>query len=661
LPDGKPRGYRNSTAFLSLEFRGSLTGRISMKLYLVARKGEMRGDFWPLEAGQKFTVGRSPENRIVVHDDLCSRQHAEVFPQADGWAVRDLGSRNGTRVNGQLISRPTRLALRDAIQIGSSEFVLADDPAEFLPPDHPTLAELEKERPAHERKPPLSITARLSRSRFLTDSERQLLARPRVAHDLTRLYRIGLAMGAARDLKGLAETVLDGLLENTHADTGAVLTLGANRELALIAYRGKQTYHKVSDFISDMVLREGQGVLAHDISSDRALKQRQSLEEIGAESLICAPIRTNGRVIGLVHLYSTDPARALQEDDLEFTLAVVHQLSLAMIEIEERQQLVAENLRLRENLRVETELVGQSLAIEQIKEQIGRVAPANATVLVRGESGVGKELVARAIHLNSPRRHGPLICLNCAALTETLLESELFGHEKGAFTGATDQKIGKFESAHRGTIFLDEIGEMKPGTQSKLLRVLEGQPFERVGGGKSIQVDVRVVAATNVDLEAAVQEGRFRRDLYFRLQVVELMIPPLRERKEDIPLLARHFLARLTQEVARRITGFSDGAMRKLMLYDWPGNVRELRNVIERAVVLGTGEEIRESDILLSSLTFPAAPTTEYRPLTLDDLEREHIAATLAHTDWNKSQTASILGIERSTLDRKIQRYGLSR
>jgi Nif-specific regulatory protein len=320
------------------------------------------------------------------------------------------------------------------------------------------------------------------------------------------------------------------------------------------------------------------------------------------------------------------------------------------------------NERLRENLRVETELVGQSQAIESIKQQIARVAPTNATALVRGESGVGKELVARAIHMNSPRRNGPLVCLNCAALTETLLESELFGHEKGSFTGATEQKIGKFEAAHRGTIFLDEIGEMKPGTQAKLLRVLEGQPFERVGGGKSIQVDVRVVAATNVELEAAVQEGRFRRDLYFRLQVVEIIVSPLRHRKEDIPVLADYFLSRLAQEVGRRLRGFSDSALQKLMRYDWPGNVRELRNMIERAVVLGTGDEVTEKDIQLSSLAAPTSVLSgEYRPITLDDMEREHIAATLAHTEWNKSQTATILGIERSTLDRKIQRYNLSR
>ncbi len=632
-----------------------------MPLYLIARTGVMRGEHWPLSPGQKLTLGRSPDNRVVLRDDQCSRNHAEVFPQASGWAVRDLDSRNGTRVNGQPVSKPTAIDAGDVIQMGDTEFIVAAKPPEPSADDAPNLDELEAGEGEFKKTAGFTITSRLSRSRLLTESENQLLQQPKVAAELTKLYRLGLAMGAARDMRRLAETVLDGLLDATRADTGAVLMLAGPRDLELVAYRGKQTYHKVSDFISDTVLREGEGVVAHDVSADRSLKNRQSLEEIGAESLVCAPIRSDERVIGLIHLYSTDPTHALQADDLEFVLAVAHQLSLVVAELKERDGLVEENLRLRESLRVESELIGQGRAMEQIKAQIARVAPTNATVLVRGESGVGKELVARAIHLNSPRRAGPLVCLNCAALTETLLESELFGHERGAFTGATEQKIGKFESAHRGTIFLDEIGEMKPGTQAKLLRVLEGQPFERVGGGKSIQVDVRVVAATNVPLEAAVQEGRFRRDLYFRLQVVEIAVTPLRERKDDLPILADHFLGRLAQEVGRRIRGFSEGAMNKLKAYDWPGNVRELKNVIERAVVLGASEEIRENDILLSAIGSPPAVAGQYRPLSLDDMEREHIAATLAHTGWNKSQTAAILAIERSTLDRKIQRYGIAR
>ncbi len=250
-------------------------------------------------------------------------------------------------------------------------------------------------------------------------------------------------------------------------------------------------------------------------------------------------------------------------------------------------------------------------------------------------------------------------------MTETLLESELFGHEKGSFTGATEKKVGKFEAAHRGTIFLDEIGEMAVGAQAKLLRVLEGHPFERVGGGAAIKVDVRVVAATNQPLEQAVRDGRFRRDLFFRLQVVELRVPPLRERKSDVPLLAEHFLRRFVRETGRRIRGFTPAALAKMEEYDWPGNVRELRNVVERAVALGLGPVFDAGDIWLSSLeaSAPAASggPPPYLPLPLEEVEKQHILRTLTHTDWNKSQAAAILNIERSTLDRKIKTYGLKR
>jgi Nif-specific regulatory protein len=354
----------------------------------------------------------------------------------------------------------------------------------------------------------------------------------------------------------------------------------------------------------------------------------------------------------------------LDADDLEFTVAVARQLGAALHQLQVQNELTAENKALRDQLHVESELVGDSKSIQEIESQIGRVAGTGATVLIRGESGVGKELVARAIHYSSPRKVGPFVCLNCAALTETLLESELFGHEKGAFTGATEKMVGKFEAADRGTIFLDEIGEMALGTQAKFLRVLEGHPFERVGGNTPIKVNVRVVAATNQPLEQNVRAGTFRRDLFFRLQVVEMRVPPLRERPGDVPVLAEHFLHRFVREMGRRIKNFTPAAIEKLKQYHWPGNVRELRNVIERAVALSNGTILDADDLWLSSLdaTGPS-PLAEgiYRPLSIADLEKEHILRTLNHTDWNKSQAATILGIERSTLDRKIKGYDLQK
>ena len=252
---------------------------------------------------------------------------------------------------------------------------------------------------------------------------------------------------------------------------------------------------------------------------------------------------------------------------------------------ENLNQIRDENQQLRERLGAECEIIGSSMAMDKVRSEISRAAPNRATVLIRGESGVGKELVARAMHFASPRRKGPFVCLNCAALTESLLESELFGHERGAFTGATDRKIGKFEAADSGTLMLDEIGEMSPTIQAKFLRVLEGHPFERVGGSEQIKVDVRVIAATNRDLEKAVAEGHFRRDLYFRLRVLEVTVPALRKRLEDLPELAHHFLLRFNAETGRKISGFTSEATERMMQYRWPGNVRELKNVIERTVV----------------------------------------------------------------------------
>jgi Nif-specific regulatory protein len=288
-------------------------------------------------------------------------------------------------------------------------------------------------------------------------------------------------------------------------------------------------------------------------------------------------------------------------------------------------------------------------------------------VLIRGESGVGKELVARAVHFSSPRRKGPFVCLNCAALSRSLLASELFGHEQGAFTGATQRKIGKFEAAHEGTLMLDEIGEMSPAIQAKFLRVLEGHPFERVGGTETVKVDVRVIAATNRDLERDVTEGRFRRDLYFRLRVLEIIVPSLRKRVEDIPELSHYFLQRFNAETGRKLRGFTPEAMEMMRKYRWPGNVRELKNVVERAVVLARGEFIEREDLTLSQISTAGdtgeqqlAHAAPFRPASLSEIERDHILATLVATNWNKSQTAALLGIERSTLDRKIRRYELA-
>jgi Nif-specific regulatory protein len=630
---------------------------------------------FPLTGGQRHTLGRATTNRIVLKDDLCSREHAEVY-QADGrWRLRDLGSLNGTRLNGEPLDSEWELSPGDEVHLGRTHLLFVEEMGQL--PDMPMAP-----RPDEG----VSIKKRLGQTRFLTPipaapgdqptTEKTppphppASARHSISRDLALLYRLALDMGSANTYPDLVRIVLDGLLEAVPAEVGAILSVKEGRNLEVTAHRHRdpsvRTYTRVSEFVTNEVMASREAILAEDVARDRYLRNRESITHLGATSLICAPVVFGEKILGLIHLYCTDPHKALTPEDLEFTVAVAKHLGAATHQINRQTSLTNENRSLRDQLRVESELVGTSPVMKAIESQIGRVAGTNATVLIRGESGSGKELVARAIHYSSPRKDGPFVCLNCAALTETLLESELFGHEKGSFTGATEKKIGKFEAADHGTIFLDEIGEMNPGTQAKLLRILEGHPFERVGGHTAIRVDVRVVAATNQPLEQAIQSGAFRRDLFYRLQVVEIRVPALRERLGDVAILAEHFLKRFVRETGRKIRGFTPAAVKKIETYHWPGNVRELRNVVERAVALGLGPMLDAQDIWLSSLEVggPAPLVQEapaYKPVSLEEVEKQHILRTLEYTDWNKSQAASILSIERSTLDRKIKLYELKR
>jgi DNA-binding NtrC family response regulator len=322
----------------------------------------------------------------------------------------------------------------------------------------------------------------------------------------------------------------------------------------------------------------------------------------------------------------------------------------------EHRRIKAENVRLRESLEEvqAVELVGQSRAMQKVLESIRTVAPMDTTVLIHGESGTGKELVARAIHNLSLRRFMPMVVIHCGALTETLLESELFGHERGAFTGAQYRKKGKFEVAEGGTVFLDEVADISLKTQTDLLRVLQEKEITRVGGHQTIKVDFRAVAATNKDLGVLVKEGTFRPDLYYRLNVFPIDIPPLRERKEDIPLLVDHFIHKYARAMNKRFESVSRSALDVLMSYSWPGNVRELENAIERAMVIGREPEIQASD-------FPLQLTATPQPeggMSLEDVERGHILRVLEACDWNQTRAAKVLGIDRVTLYNKIKKYG---
>ncbi len=325
----------------------------------------------------------------------------------------------------------------------------------------------------------------------------------------------------------------------------------------------------------------------------------------------------------------------------------------------EHRRLRAENVQLRETIDefvAGDSIIGSSPPMRKVMELAEHVAKTDATVLIRGESGTGKELIARAIHANSARRYAPIIPVNCGGLPETLLETEFFGHEKGAFTGAQYRRKGRLEMADGGTLFLDEVGSIGIKMQVDLLRVLETKEFTRVGGMKSINVDFRVICATNEDLENAVREGRFREDFYYRINVFTIEVPPLRARRPDIPILAQHLLERFARQMDTRITSISPAAMNVLESYDWPGNVRELSNAIERAMVVGKGLSIQPEDLPLRNRVREAAGA----PDSLAEIEKRHIASVLARTDWNITRAADLLGVDRATVYNKIKKYGLS-
>jgi DNA-binding NtrC family response regulator len=369
-------------------------------------------------------------------------------------------------------------------------------------------------------------------------------------------------------------------------------------------------------------------------------------------------------VVIMMTAYASIPGavQAMKEGAYDYIVKPldVDQLTLMLKRIVEHQQLITENILLRKRLTEQYEfedIIGRSEAMQEVFSMIKAVTDTNATVLITGETGTGKELVARAIHSNSSQRYGPFVATSCGALPETLLESELFGYEKGAFTGADRTKKGRFELANGGTLFLDEVGDISMKTQIKLLRVLQEKSFSRLGGTGQIKVDVRLISATNRDLVAAIEEGSFRSDLYYRLNVVSIQLPPLRERKDDVPLLAVHFINKYNVEFNKKFDRVDRKAMDFMIDYHWPGNVRELENVIERALVIDHGPEVQVKHLPFCNVE---SPLTE-EPQSLQEVERIHIEKMLQKNDWNIAKTARLLNIDRSTLHKKIKKFGLEK
>ncbi|MBW2646278.1 MAG: sigma 54-interacting transcriptional regulator [Deltaproteobacteria bacterium] len=420
----------------------------------------------------------------------------------------------------------------------------------------------------------------------------------------------------------------------------------------------------VGEGIAGYVAETGEPLLIPDVAKDERWDKKIS-ESIGFQtrSIACVPMKTNGAVIGVVEIIDREDGRPIQEEDLEILTSFADLASKAIDNARRFNAVKKENKNLKEELSNRYEIIGESESIRKVIGDAYKVANSKASTLIVGESGTGKELLARLIHRAGPRKDKPLVVINCGALPETLLEAELFGYEKGSFTGAVAKKIGMFEMADEGSVFLDEVGEMSPTMQVKLLRVLQEGIFYRIGGQNPISVDVRVISATNKDIVREVSEGRFREDLYYRLNVVQIHMPALRERRDDISLLVEHFLNIFKKERGTMDLKISPAAMEEIVQHDWPGNVRELENAIERGVVMGNGKEILPEDLPIQTSSTDYGNDIQVGMSlknAVDHFKKEFIIMTLNSTGGNKSKAAKVLDVQRTYLSRLVSKYNLN-
>lgn len=619
---------------------------------LVAISGPQRGSTFLLR-GEELSIGRDTSNWIAVADLSASRKHCIISRQQDQFHVTDLESRNGTYVN-TIPVRTRALKHGDRIDLGESSFIFLLE--EDLPPSH-SLPQDDLE--AHP-----TVRMRVQDALYL-QPERLLISSPvsaRIARGLDCILRLSNSIQTLREMESILGKILESLFQTIPAQRGSIILLEHEEiESAFTCDKNLQRNdNPVSQTVTRQVIKDDLAILSNDVVSNRAgIASAKSLTQLKVTSLIAVPMISADRKVGVLYLETCDSAVRFDEDHLQLASAIATLGATAIENHRYLDRLRDSHDQLTEEIRIEHSLIGESAEMNRVYELISKVAPTDSTVLIRGESGTGKELAARAIHLNSARAGRPFVVINCATLSESLLETELFGHEKGAFTGAIALKKGKLEVADGGTVFLDEAGEIPASVQSRLLRVLQEREFDRVGGIRPIRVDIRVIAATNTDLEAALKSGSFRKDLYYRLNVVQINMPTLRERSGDIPLLASYFAGKYARKCRRRVTGISMEARQLLIQYNWPGNVRELENAIERAVVLGTGstilpedlpENIQESGLVLDAPGFSSL---------IRETKRKLVSQALQQTEGNQSEAARILGMHPNNLSRLLRNLKL--
>jgi transcriptional regulator with GAF, ATPase, and Fis domain len=618
--------------------------------------GPFQGQTLSLPEGE-VSIGREPSNQMSVFDGSLSRRHCVLARSGPEVRIRDLGSRNGTRVNSVPVTEQ-RLQHGDQISVGSSLFVF-----------------LQEEDSDESRSNPVEFqdTSSFTGVAFLLPQEDSLLpliqhgenaertaASGRIRSDLNALLKISTAIGSIRDRDSLQWQLLGFIFDVIPAERGSVLFVDSQGEVssstAWDRVHGPEQVVPVSQVILKRVMSERSGLLLTGADVEQGARTGSTAPPDRVVSLLCVPMIVAERVVGAIYLDARVPTVRFDDTHLRVLQAIAHIAALALENLGHWEKLRQENLALRAEIALKHDIVGRSQKIQKVFEFIRKVAPADSTVLIQGESGTGKELVARAIHSNSPRDDCPFVAINSAAIAASLLESELFGHEKGAFTGAVSQKKGKMELADGGTLFLDEISELAPELQAKLLRVLQEREFERVGGTRPIPLNIRLIAATNKSLSQAVDAGEFRKDLFYRLNVVCMTVPPLRERREDIPEMAEYFLRKAQGKCQTRARSVSAEALRCLANYDWPGNVRELENAMERAAVLGTNEIIRPEDLPESILEVGdlAGESAKYYA-ALKDFKRQLIQQALQQANGSYTDAAKALGLHPNSLLRLMR------
>jgi Nif-specific regulatory protein len=582
-----------------------------------------------LPPDRPVTLGRNRSNTIVLQDQHASRWHAEIYLEDGRWLIRDCGTLNGTKLNGQRIQQPTPLANGNLIGIGDTRL----------------RVQLNGATPTEATKEIAPVSP--SRAVAIPDSVTVLHA-----DELTALCRFMSDSVAETSFQELLRLALETVYRQTGATLTGFLSLDADDPVPkLIVPDLASVDVHLSRQLTQKVQSDGEPFWLHD-QKDQTL-ETDSL--VSFRDALCLPLSGGGIPFGALHVYKT--GAVFSERDFAFCRVLACYLASSLQVHRAQRRLEAENLRLRERAPAGEEIIGDSEALQQLRRQIARIAPQPCSVLISGESGAGKELVALALHRQSLRADGPLVIVNCAAITATLPEAELFGHCKGSFTGADRDRHGLFQQAHEGTLFLDEIGDLSLECQAKLLRAIETKRVRPVGSQEEVPADVRILAATNRDLSQMVREGRFRNDLYFRL-AVPIPVPALRDHAEDIPALVRHFLSRLRQEYHRPVE-LTVAALARLAGYSWPGNVRQLRSVLEIAIAMTDGDTIDVPELPLEG----SAPSTGDGPpsLDLETVEAWAIRKALQQSGGHLASAARILKIHRETLTAKMKKYGIDK